>query len=167
MTESLVHRGPDDRGEALFQTDWGRVGLGHRRLAIIDLTTAGHQPMQLSSPQLSIIFNGELYNFRDVRRQLEHRSWSFESDSDTEVLLKSFAEFGPGCVDQFIGMFAFAALDRDNGFLYLCRDRAGVKPLFYFWDGRTLLFSSELKALHEAPMFRPVVNPDSLALYLR
>ena len=125
MTNTLWNRGPDDEG---FYLDNG-VGLGHRRLSIIDLSPAGHQPMFFDG--LIIVFNGEIYNYMDIRKELEAKGHSFTSHSDTEVMLKAFRTWGTNCVNRFIGMFAFALYDTKDETLYLYRDRVGVKPLYY------------------------------------
>jgi asparagine synthase (glutamine-hydrolysing) len=143
MLESLVHRGPDDGG--LLVTD--RFTLGHRRLSILDLSPLGHQPMSDESGQCWIAFNGEIYNFRELRRELEQSGRRFRSTSDTEVLLQSYLEWGLECVHRLNGMFAFAVWDGPRERLWLVRDPVGVKPLFYHDDGRRLRFGSEIKAI--------------------
>jgi asparagine synthase (glutamine-hydrolysing) len=141
MTDAAMRRGPDDCGYLLEDG----VGLGHRRLSIIDLTDAGHQPMEVDG--LVITYNGEIYNYREIREDLEQRGERFRSASDTEVILKAFRRWGPRCVDRFIGIFAMAIYDRSERALYLFRDRVGVKPLYYYWHGGRLAFGSELKCL--------------------
>ncbi len=167
MTDSLRHRGPDSRGTGLWEVGGGRVGFGHRRLAVIDLSPGGHQPMLTEDGRYVIIFNGEVYNFGKVRSLLEAEGQHFRSRSDTEVVLRAFARWGEGAVDRFIGMFAFALLDREAGELWLFRDRAGVKPLYYFRGDGLFLFASELKAFHEHPGFRRELCPEALHLFLR
>ncbi len=144
MTDALAHRGPD--GEGFFHR--GPVGLGHRRLAIIDLAT-GDQPMFTEDGAVSIVFNGEIYNFRELRSDLEARGHRFGTASDTEVILRAWEAWGIGCLDRLRGMFAFAIWDGRRRRLVLARDRAGIKPLVYAWDGHRLLFASELKAILE------------------
>ncbi|WP_051531750.1 asparagine synthase (glutamine-hydrolyzing) [Sphingomonas sp. URHD0057] len=139
MTDRVSRRGPDDQG--YFLEDG--VGVGHRRLSIIDLSPGGHQPMVVDD--LVITFNGEIYNYREIRAELERLGDGFASASDTEVILKAFRRWGPACVERFIGMFAMAIYDRRDRALYLFRDRAGVKPLYYYWNGGRLAFGSELK----------------------
>lgn len=144
MTNALAHRGPD--GDGFFCE--GPVGLGHRRLAIIDLAT-GDQPMASDDGSSVIIFNGEIYNFRELRRELEGRGATFRTSSDTEVILRAYEAWGVECLSRLRGMFAFAVWDKAQRRLFLARDRVGIKPLVYAWDGRRLLFGSEIKALLE------------------
>jgi asparagine synthase (glutamine-hydrolysing) len=161
--DTLTHRGPDDAGE--WWSEDGRVGLAHRRLSIMDVSTAGHQPMHFAERGLSIIFNGEIYNFRELRGELEHRH-TFRSHSDTEVLLAAYDAWGTDCVSRFNGMFSFALYDAPRGKLFLARDRAGEKPLFYRLVDRTLYFASELKALMAHPKLPRVIDPAALDCYL-
>ena len=140
MTESLAHRGPDDYG---YYCSNG-VGLGHRRLSIIDLSDAGHQPMTFNKKL--IIYNGEIYNYAEVKKQLELEGYTFTSSSDTEVIIKAFDCWKEKCVDRFIGMFAFAIYDPADDALYLFRDRVGVKPLYYYFNEDRFAFASELKS---------------------
>jgi len=142
MTDRVSRRGPDDQG--YFLEDG--VGLGHRRLSIIDLSPGGHQPMVVDD--LVITFNGEIYNYREVRAELEQLGESFSSASDTEVILRSFRRWGPAGVNRFIGMFAMAIYDRRDRALYLFRDRVGVKPFYYYWKAGRLAFGSELGCFH-------------------
>ncbi|MBX6379665.1 MAG: asparagine synthase (glutamine-hydrolyzing) [Thermoflavifilum aggregans] len=164
MTDVLQHRGPDDAGYAWFQTAGAAVGMGHRRLSILDLSQSGHQPMQFQ--HLTIIFNGEIYNFSEIRGILEKKGYRFQSRSDTEVLLKGFHCWGTDVLRYCIGMYAFAILDEQAQKLYLVRDRVGVKPLYYYWDDRLLLFASELKSFHAHPGFHSEIDPNALALFL-
>ena len=124
--DTLIHRGPDDAGE--WWSDDGRVGLAHRRLSIVDLSPLGHQPMHLPDRGLSIVFNGEIYNFPELRRELERRGHQFRSHCDTEVILAAYSEWGSACLERFNGMFAFALYDAVEQRLLLARDRAGEKP---------------------------------------
>jgi asparagine synthase (glutamine-hydrolysing) len=140
MVTCLSRRGPDDSG--IYYEDG--VALGHRRLAIIDLSPAGHQPM--SFEHLVIIFNGEIYNYREVRDELKKRGYHFQTSSDTEVVIKAFHLWGPECVNRFIGMFAIAVYDQSEKSLCLVRDRAGVKPLYYYFKNGAIAFASELKS---------------------
>jgi asparagine synthase (glutamine-hydrolysing) len=162
--DAMRHRGPDDCGE-WWSAD-GRVGLGHRRLAIIDLSPAGHQPMTSSAGGLHIVFNGEIYNFADLRRELVAQGHSFRSNSDTEVILEAYQEWGAECLTRLNGMFAFALFDEQRGRLFLARDRAGEKPLFYAATGGELRFASELKALMADPGFARRIDPLALDCYL-
>ncbi|MBI2527055.1 MAG: asparagine synthase (glutamine-hydrolyzing) [Candidatus Rokubacteria bacterium] len=146
MTRVQAHRGPD--GEGFVHR--GAAGLGHRRLAIIDLAT-GDQPMANDDDSMWIVFNGEIYNYREIRADLQARGARFRTSSDTEVILRAYEAEGPACVHRLRGMFAFAILDGRARRLFLARDRTGIKPLVYAWDGRRLHFASELKALLEDP----------------
>ncbi|MBI4869971.1 MAG: asparagine synthase (glutamine-hydrolyzing) [Candidatus Riflebacteria bacterium] len=164
MQQSLTHRGPDDRG--LYRDAAGDVALGHCRLAILDLTAAGHQPMSSPDGRFVIVFNGEIYNYLELRRELEARGERFSGHSDTDVLLRAYQVWGPPCLDKLLGMFAFAVWDREDGHLFLARDRAGKKPLVYYWDGARFAFASELKALLEVPGCEPVLDPACVELFL-
>lgn len=166
MSDSLRHRGPDASGTWCDTND--HVVLAHRRLAIIDLTETGAQPMLSGSGRYAIAFNGEVYNFLKLRSDLESRKHRFRGNSDTEVILAAFEEWGvEGATKRFIGMFAVALWDRAERKLHLIRDRMGEKPVYYGWAGRTFLFASELKALRAHPAWRAEVNRDSLASLLR
>ena len=165
MARALAHRGPDDEG-AWADAEAG-IALGHRRLSIVDLSPLGHQPMASSCGRWLITYNGEIYNHLDLRLVLETKGRRFRGRSDTEVLAEAVAEWGVrGAVERCNGMFALGAWDRDERVLWLARDRAGEKPLYYGWAGRTFLFGSELKALRAHPAFRGEVDPGALALYL-
>jgi len=139
MLDSINHRGPDDRG--VFTDD--KITLGHVRLSILDLSFHGHQPMEFDN--LVIVLNGEVYNFKEIRKSL--KEYDFYSNSDTEVVLKAFHKWGVKAVDKFIGMFAFCIYDKKEKKLFLFRDRIGVKPLYYYFDGKNFAFSSEVRAL--------------------
>jgi asparagine synthase (glutamine-hydrolysing) len=162
--QALRHRGPDDGGE-WWSAD-GRVGLGHRRLSIIDLSPAGHQPMRSADGRLCIVFNGEIYNFQDLRLELQALGHAFRSDTDTEVILAAYSEWGPECLQRFNGMFALALYDSERRRLFIARDRAGEKPLFYTRSAGELRFASELKALLADPKVPRRVDPDALDCYL-
>jgi len=161
MTSVQAHRGPD--GEDFVCR--GGVGLGHRRLAIIDLAT-GDQPMANEDGSVQIVFNGEIYNFRELRRDLEAHGARFRTTSDTEVILRAYEAEGPGCVRRLRGMFAFAILDERSRRLVLARDRAGIKPLVYAWDGRRLLFASEIKGILEDRTVPRDLDREALGQYL-
>lgn len=160
----MAHRGPDDTGE-WWSAD-GRIGLGHRRLAIIDLSPGGHQPMQDAKRELCIVFNGEIYNFVDLREELQAKGHVFCSHSDTEVILAAYREWGTDCLSHLNGMFAFALYDDRQRQLFLARDRAGEKPLFYALVNGVLRFASELKGLMADPDFSRRIDPESLDCYL-
>jgi asparagine synthase (glutamine-hydrolysing) len=162
MTDMLVHRGPDDEG-LLVEAE---LGLGHRRLSIIDLSPSGHQPMASASGHLVISYNGEIYNYRELRLDLETRRHSFRSESDTEVLLAALEEWGEDSLPRLNGMFAFVLYDRRKRRVLLARDRYGVKPLYYTIVGQTLLFASEIKAFLAHPAFRAELDPDGLMEYM-
>ncbi|HLT82126.1 MAG TPA: asparagine synthase (glutamine-hydrolyzing) [Cyclobacteriaceae bacterium] len=164
MRDALAHRGPDDKGDLLVRAPTATVGLGHRRLSIIDLSPLGHQPM--SAQGYHIVFNGEIYNFQEIRKPLVELGHQFTSHCDTEVILRAFIEWGPKAVDRFIGMFAFAIYDENQNRVYLFRDRAGVKPLYYFWDGSCMLFASELKSFHAVPAFSKKLNIAAVRMFL-
>ena len=161
MTRTIVHRGPDDEGIHVK----GPVGLGFRRLSIIGIET-GHQPMFTEDGRLAIIFNGEIYNYRELRRELEARGHRFRTETDTETILLGYREWGADSVRRLRGMFAYAVWDEAAGTLFLARDRLGIKPLYYAWDGRTLRFGSEIKTMLEDPAFRPTLDPLALDEYL-
>jgi asparagine synthase (glutamine-hydrolysing) len=166
MSKSLIHRGPDDGGSWVD----GEVGiaLGHRRLSIVDLSPQGHQPMISSNGRYVIVFNGEVYNFPELRKQLQSLGYSFCGHSDTEVMLSAICEWGVlEATKRFNGMFAFAVWDSQERVLHLGRDRIGEKPLYYGWCGHTFIFASELKAFKVHPDFQPEINRDALALFLR
>ena len=162
MTDAVAHRGPDGEGT---HTDGG-LGLGHRRLAIIDLSPAGQQPMASADGRYVITYNGEVYNFQELRVELEARGARFRSRTDTEVLLHAFAAWGPSAVERFNGMFALAIWDRVDRRLFLARDRYGIKPLYYAWAGRTLVFGSEVKALLAHPGVSAALDKEGLVEYL-
>ncbi len=147
MTDAIAHRGPDGEG---FYSD-GFIGLGHRRLAIIDLSPAGHQPMITQDCQVVLSYNGEIYNFQELRAELEALGHQFRSRTDSEVVLNAWVEWGKGCVTRFNGMFAFAIWDKREQSLFLVRDRYGIKPLYYGCWGQTFLFGSEQKAIFQHP----------------
>ncbi|HVQ36768.1 MAG TPA: asparagine synthase (glutamine-hydrolyzing) [Pyrinomonadaceae bacterium] len=162
MCQRIAHRGPDDQG--MFVS--GRVALGMRRLAIIDLV-GGQQPMSGCSGKSMIVFNGEIYNYRELHRELERRGHQFRTNSDTETILHAYEEYGAACVEQLRGMFVFAIWDDRRRELFIARDRVGKKPLYYTVTPQgTLIFGSELKSLREHPQFRGEMNLEALDAYL-
>jgi asparagine synthase (glutamine-hydrolysing) len=163
MRDTLTHRGPDDDG--VYLGDSGRVGLGHRRLTVLDLTPAGHQPMSYRGTWT--VHNGEVYNFRSLRERLAGEGHSFASNTDTEVILKGFNEWGLDAIHHFRGMFATALWDSTERKLHLVRDRAGVKPLYYYKDADRFIFASELRAILLHPAVQRDVDRGALALYLK
>ncbi|SFV63120.1 Asparagine synthetase [glutamine-hydrolyzing] [hydrothermal vent metagenome] len=165
MTNVIAHRGPDDAGYSFYLNEKESIGLGHRRLSVLDLSSDGHQPMSFKN--LTIVYNGEVYNFHAIREELIEVGFTFDSNSDTEVILKSFDHWGIKAVDKFIGMFAFFIYDKDRKKCYIVRDRAGVKPLYYYWKSGVFLFGSELKSFHQHPNFEKIVSKDSLAQFLQ
>ena len=162
--DAIIHRGPDDAGE-WWSLD-GRVGLAHRRLSIIDLSPGGHQPMHNALGTLSIVFNGEIYNFQELRSQLISKGHAFRSHSDTEVILAAYSEWGTDCLSHLNGMFAFSLYDAKEQTLFLARDRAGEKPLFYHHANGQLRFASELKALFADSTLPRRIDPEALECYL-
>lgn len=165
MTDSIEHRGPDGVGYSNWSLDKTTIGLGHRRLSILDLSESGKQPM--TKHGLHITYNGEIYNYREIRKELIDLGYQFISDSDTEVILSAFDKWGVDCVHKFIGMFAFALFHKEDNKIFLFRDRAGVKPLYYYWKNKTFLFSSELKAFHQISSFEKQLNLQSLAEFFQ
>ena len=161
MARSILHRGPDGGG---IHTD-GPLGIGMRRLSIIDLDT-GSQPLTNEDGSVWVVFNGEIYNYRELRGELQARGHHFATVSDTEVIVHLWEELGSRCVERLRGMFAFAVWDAPRRTLLLARDRLGIKPLYYAATPRGLVFGSELKALLRSPWIVPVVNSSATALYL-
>jgi len=170
MTEILIHRGPDDGGYENWQIrDLCSIGFGHRRLSILDLSANGHQPMFNADKSLAIVLNGEIYNYSEIKKELEiTHQHTFISSSDTEVVLHAYMQWGVKAVQKFIGMFAFVIYDYINNQILLFRDRAGVKPLYYYWNQSDLfLFGSELKAFHEHPQFKKEIETKAVAQFLQ
>lgn len=161
MADQIVHRGPDDEGVYVD----GPLGLGHRRLSIIDLSSAGHQPVTTPDGRYTMVYNGEVYNFQELRVELEAAGWQFHSHTDSEVVLKAYAQWGKDALDRFNGMFAFAVWDKLEKSLFLARDRYGIKPLYYSWCGETFLFGSEIKALIGHPQFSSEIDVEGLLEY--
>lgn len=158
MLRRLTRRGPDDAG---IWVD-GPLGLGHRRLAVIDLSARSHQPMVDPDLELALVFNGAIYNYRELRRELQSRGYRFFSEGDTEVLLKAYAEWGEQCVEHLIGMFAFALWNPRERTLFLARDRLGIKPLYYSRTPRAFRFASNSQALLAAPDVDTALDPVAL-----
>lgn len=165
MIGTLHHRGPDDRGSFFEEQPGYQIGLGQTRLSILDLSPLGHQPMIVGD--LAIVFNGEIYNFQEIRDELETKGVSFKSHSDTEVILYAFRQWGINCIQRFRGMFAFVIYDKANEKLWLVRDRVGVKPLYFYFQNDLLLFGSELKGFHPHPGFKKEIDLGSLGLFLQ
>src|SRR2546423_8745555 len=166
MADRLQHRGPDDSG--LWVDAASGIALGFRRLAIVDLSPAGHQPMSSAGGRFTMVFNGEVFNARELARELSQHGVVFRGHSDTEVMLAAFERWGvEPAVRRFVGMFAFAAWDSQTRRLHLCRDRLGKKPLFVHHRPGLVSFASELKALLAAPDFDRRVNADAVSAYLQ
>jgi asparagine synthase (glutamine-hydrolysing) len=165
MNRTMVHRGPDGEGYSFESVGDVQVGLGHRRLSIIDLSAGGTQPMHFGN--YSILLNGEIYNYQEIKDALIAKHHSFVSTSDTEVVLHAYIEWGKDFLEKLIGMFAIVIVDKAKNEIFGCRDRVGVKPFFYYWHQDLFLFTSELKAFHEHPNFIKQVNIASVATYLQ
>ena len=165
MNDRMYHRGPDDSGEEIYEAaDGYRVGFAQRRLSILDLSALGHQPMHSQNQRVSVVYNGEIYNFQELKEELS--DYPFRSSCDTEVIIAAYLKWGIDCVKRFNGMFAIALLDRECGKVYLIRDRIGKKPLYYWMDGDNLVFASELKPIMEAEGFEKRIRQDVLSRYL-
>lgn len=164
MLDSVPYRGPDGRGIALFTDD--NVALGHVRLSIIDPKPSGNQPMATADGRYHITFNGEIYNYREIRGDLQSRGYHFISQSDTEVLLTSYVVWGERCLERFIGMFAFAIWDAQEKILFAARDRMGVKPFYYLCDGHTLIFASEIKSILAVQSFSQELDHTLVDAYM-
>ncbi|MCO5278694.1 MAG: asparagine synthase (glutamine-hydrolyzing) [Saprospiraceae bacterium] len=165
MTKTLRHRGPDDWGAEMLDSFEAHIGLGHTRLSIIDLSKDGHQPMHYKN--WSIVFNGEIYNYKEIKVQLEKEGYKTNLESDTSIILMSFDKWGVQAVKKFIGMFAFTIVNKETKKVFIFRDRSGVKPIYYYWKNDLFLFASELKAFHKHPSFEKQIDNSSLALYFR
>jgi asparagine synthase (glutamine-hydrolysing) len=165
MNSSLYHRGPDASSHQFFQLNSTQIGLAHRRLSIIDLSDSGKQPMQFE--HLWITFNGEIYNYNEIKTELISLNHQFKGHSDTEVILHAFSQWGISCMEKFIGMFAFVIYDSKSEEIYCVRDRAGIKPFFYYWNNGLFLFASELKAFHKHPRFKKDINLDAVAAFMQ
>lgn len=163
MLDAIRHRGPDD--DAIYISDRQVVGLGHRRLAIID-PERGKQPMRSTDGKLTVVFNGAIYNYLELRRELISNGHPIHSYSDTEVLLYAYREWGEACLDRFIGMFSFVIWDSAKSRLFCARDRLGIKPFYYAFDGKTLVCASEVKAILASALIKPQANTEGLQDYL-
>ena len=162
MTDSLYHRGPDGEGHFLFEN----FAIGHRRLSIIDLSESSSQPMVTEDKNWIISYNGEIYNFKNIKKELQKRGYNFFSSGDTEVVLKSFIEWGKDCFTKFNGMFSFCIFNKKDRILTLARDRFGIKPLYYLEKKNIFLFSSEIKSFKFHPKVNLEMDQESLAEYL-
>jgi len=163
MNSVLKHRGPDDNG-IYHDND---MGLAHARLSIIDLSENGRQPMESDDKGHVIVFNGEIYNFLELRDELQRKGYQFRTRTDTEVLLNSYIEFGVECLNRIRGMYAFAIWDKKKRELFLCRDRIGKKPLYYFYDGKNIAFASEIKSILQIPGFHKKIDTTAIVDYLK
>lgn len=171
MNQTLVHRGPDDEGYFLTSTKeasrgFPNLGFAHRRLSILDLTPAGAQPMSSSEGDFRIVYNGEIFNYLEIRQELTENGMNFKTHSDTEVILKAYEQWGEKCLDRFNGMFAFVLWDQRRKLLFGARDRFGIKPFYYYWDGDCFLAASEVKALLCHPRIRRTANEETIYDYL-
>lgn len=165
MNDTMYHRGPDDAGAEIYPVSGGyQLGLAQRRLAIMDLSDLGHQPMHSDNERVVLVYNGEIYNFRELREELA--DYPFRSDCDTEVIIAAYLKWGISCVNRFNGMFAIALYDREEEALYLIRDRAGKKPLYYWYEQGELVFASELKPIMACPDFQGKIDRGVLSRYL-
>ena len=165
MIHPLVHRGPDDEGMLIREFDLFILGLGQKRLSVIDLTKGGHQPK--SFLHFDLVFNGEIYNYKEIRNILIEKGYTFDSESDSEVILKSFDYWGEDCVSKFIGMFAFCIFDNMHQRIYLCRDRVGVKPLYFYQKGDVFMFASELKAFSASGLFDAEIDMSAVSTFIQ
>lgn len=168
MRDTMIHRGPNDAGIWQIKTSSGYVGLAHRRLSIFDLSELGHQPMLSTDGTISVVFNGEIYNFKEIRSELQHDGYFFRSECDTEVIIYAYDKWKEECFSRFNGMFSIAIWDRNEEKLVMARDRMGVKPFYYFWNrtGRDFVFASELKPIMKYPGFKKDIDTEMLGKYL-
>lgn len=158
MTSCLAHRGPNARG--VFYTDF--IGLGHQRLSILDLSDDANQPMESHRMRYICVYNGEVYNFKEIAKDL---NIELKTNTDTEVIIEAFAEWGITFINKLIGMFAIAIYDKQEKILYVFRDRMGIKPLYYYWDGKNFAFGSEIKALLQVKQIREERQLNNFAIY--
>ena len=165
MNDTMYHRGPDDSGEEIFSLPDGReLGLAQRRLSILDLSALGHQPMHSKNDDIVVIFNGEIYNFLELKEEMS--DYTFQSNCDTEVIIAAYQKWGIQFVDHIQGMFAIALFDRKKEQLFLIRDRIGKKPLYYWLEGENIVFASELKPIMECPGFKGEIRTEIIPRYL-
>ena len=165
MNDTMYHRGPDDSGAEIYEMRGGwQVGFAQRRLSILDLSQLGHQPMHSEDRRISVVYNGEIYNFQELREELA--DYSFRSDCDTEVIIAAYLKWGIACLERFNGMFAIALYDRESQEVYLVRDRIGKKPLYYWYEDGDLVFASELKPIMKCPGFTAKIEERVLSRYL-
>ncbi len=165
MNDTMYHRGPNDSGEEIYDgKDGYTIGLAQRRLSILDLSALGHQPMHSSNGRVSVVYNGECYNFLELREELSE--YTFQSNCDTEVIIAAYLKWGIDCISKLKGMFAIGIYDRDIDTLYLVRDRIGKKPLYYWHENNNLVFASELKPIMQSPQFQGVINTKELQSFL-
>ena len=165
MNDTMYHRGPDDSGEEIYEMPGGyQAGFAHRRLSILDLSSLGHQPMHSADRRVTVVYNGEIYNFQELKEELS--DYPFRSDCDTEVIIAAYLRWGIDCVKRLQGMFAIALYDREGGDIYLIRDRIGKKPLYYWQNAEEIVFASELKPIMRCPGFSARVRQEVLPRYL-
>lgn len=166
-TGVLHHRGPDSGSTEVFVNEYANIGFGHRRLSIMDVSSNGNQPMYSDDKNVVIILNGEVYNFKEIREELISLGYSFRSDSDTEVIIKAYQEYGIESVHKFIGMFAYALYDIKKQLMYLLRDRPGVKPLYYYYKNNRILFASEIKSFLTYKEFEKNIEDKAVSLFFQ
>lgn len=165
MNDTMYHRGPDDSGVEIYDGSNGySIGFAQRRLSIMDLSPLGHQPMHSENGRISVVYNGEIYNYRELKEELS--DYEFKSNCDTEAIIAAYLKWGIDMVDHIHGMFAIALYDRETSDIYLIRDRIGKKPLFYWFDGENLVFASELKPIMKCPGFKPEIRKQVISRYL-
>jgi asparagine synthase (glutamine-hydrolysing) len=167
MRDTMSRGGPDDFGSWVDENDFCKMALGHRRLSIIDVSSQGHQPMVSDDGNIVISYNGEIYNYKELKDELIALGMKFKTNSDTEVIIQAYRKWGIGCLNKFIGMFSILLIDKNENTFYGIRDRAGVKPLYIYNHNGLFLFGSELKSFHKHPSFKKELNTSSLALYLQ
>lgn len=165
MNDTMYHRGPNDSGEEIYPASDGyQIGFAQRRLSILDLSMLGHQPMHSDNKRISVVYNGEIYNFQELKKELA--DYPFRSNCDTEVIIAAYLKWGISCIERFNGMFAIALYDRETQEVYLVRDRIGKKPLYYWYEDQNLVFASELKPIMKCPGFRGEIAKGVLSRYL-